>query len=189
LFNIGVLAIQGDFAKHANIIRKIGHYATEIRTTTQLQQTDALILPGGESTTVLKLLHDSGLFRAIQSYSKHHPIMGTCAGLIILAKKVENLSYPTLNLINITVARNAYGSQRESFVTAISIFLNSKRQNFEAVFIRAPIITSVGEDVEILAQHEDRPVIASSKNILVSTFHPELTDDTAIHQFFVDRFL
>ena len=187
--NIGILAIQGDFAKHAEMIENIGHNALEIRTREQLWQTEALIIPGGESSTLLKIINRFGLFKEIQEFARTRPIMGTCAGLIILANNADHLDTKSLSLIDIAVSRNAYGRQRDSFVDDISLNLNGRPINFTGIFIRAPKIISQGPDVEVIGMHGDQVVMAVSKNILVCTFHPEMTDDVSVHKYFIDKFL
>ena len=186
---IGILAIQGDFERHAITIKKLGHQAIEVRTKEELDQTTALIIPGGESTTFLTLFNEFKLADSIIQYAQNKPIMGTCAGLIILSKKADHLSYKTLDLIDIIVERNAYGRQRESFVEDIKLSLNGQERKFPGVFIRAPKINRVGKDVKILAYHKNEPVLVSQNKILVATFHPELTENTDIHQYFIKKFM
>jgi 5'-phosphate synthase pdxT subunit len=189
LKEIGVLALQGDFEKHKQVLKKIGCKAVEIRTKTQLNETDALIIPGGESTTFLKLLIEFNLIHSIQKYAKTHPIMATCAGLIVLAKKVEQFPYPSLNLLDITVKRNAYGRQRESFFDKIQLDLLGKKKEYLGVFIRAPRIVKYGNNIKVLARYKNDVVMVMSDKILACTFHPELTSDCEIHDFFKDQFL
>jgi 5'-phosphate synthase pdxT subunit len=189
MYRIGVLAIQGDFNKHRQMMQKLGQQVIEVRTTDELNETDALIIPGGESTTLVKFFHDFGLDKAIRQYATNHPVMGTCAGLIVLAQSADHLLYRSLNLIDITVKRNAYGRQRESFIADIQVSLNGTDSGYKGVFIRAPKIDRCGKTIKILGKHNGEIVMAASENILVCTFHPELTDDTRIHQFFLDTFL
>jgi 5'-phosphate synthase pdxT subunit len=186
---IGILAIQGDFERHALTITKLGHQAIEVRTKEELDQTTALIIPGGESTTFLTLFNEFKLGDSIIQYAKSKPIMGTCAGLIILAKRADQLSYKTLDLIDIIVERNAYGRQRESFIEDIDLLLNGKERKYPGVFIRAPRINHVGNGVKILARHKNEPVLVSQNKILVATFHPELTENTDIHGYFISEFM
>jgi 5'-phosphate synthase pdxT subunit len=186
---IGILALQGDFDRHASTIRRLGYQAAEVRTKEELFQTNALIIPGGESTTFLNLFNEFQLNDSIIKYAKNKPIMGTCAGLIILSKDAGSLPYKPLGLIDIIVKRNAYGRQRESFVENIDILLNGKPGKFPGVFIRAPKIQQIGEGVNILARHQDDIVLVSSGNILVATFHPELTENTDIHNYFIKYFI
>jgi 5'-phosphate synthase pdxT subunit len=187
--HIGVLAIQGDFDKHRRMLQKLGQQVSEVRTAAELNMTDALIIPGGESTTLVKFFHDFGLGKAIQHYAADHPVMGTCAGLIVLAQSADHLPYRSLNLIDLTVKRNAYGRQRESFTAEIQLSLNGTDSGYQGVFIRAPKIDRCGKTIRILGQYNGEVVMAASGTILVCTFHPELTDDARIHKFFLDAFV
>jgi 5'-phosphate synthase pdxT subunit len=189
LRRIGILAIQGDFEKHKEVIKKLGHTALEIRNSRELYKTDALIIPGGESTTFRKVIDPSNFDIDLKQYAVNHPIMGTCAGLILLAREVIELPYPSLKLIDITVQRNAYGRQRESFIDNIALNLNGTTSAFLGVFIRAPKIIKYGNDVQVLATHDNNAVLVTTENILTCTFHPELTDDIRIHQYFLNHFL
>jgi 5'-phosphate synthase pdxT subunit len=185
---IGVLALQGDFEKHARIVTELGFTPKLVKTEEALKQCDRLIIPGGESTTFLKLIDRLNLRNALLSYGKEKPIFGTCAGLIILANQVENDSFNTLGLINIEVSRNAYGRQIDSFIDKINLNIEGQEQSFEAIFIRAPRIVRCFEGVTPLAYHKKDVVMAANKNILVASFHPELTDDLRIHDFFINHF-
>ncbi len=185
---IGVLALQGDFARHAEMVIKTGREAIEVRTGDQLKRTDALIIPGGESSTFLKMINRFNLFENIRDYANHKPVMGTCAGLIISATQADGLESTPLGLIDISVMRNAYGRQKESFIDDIIINLNGKEQNFTGVFIRAPKIESYGSDVQPLGFHNDDVVMAGNDRILVCTFHPELADNPAIHEYFFTQY-
>jgi 5'-phosphate synthase pdxT subunit len=189
LKKIGVLALQGDFEKHRQILITSGCNPCEVRTADQLNKTDALIIPGGESTTFAKLFDEFNLHSHIQKYAQSRPVLGTCAGLIVLAKKVENFPYPTLGLINITVKRNAYGRQKESFVSDIQVNLIHEKRDYLGIFIRAPKIIKYGNNVEVLAKYNNDIIMVMSKNILACTFHPELTNDPLIHKFFINTFL
>ena len=171
------------------MLLSLGREVLEVRTAEQLFQTDALIIPGGESTTLVKFFKEFALDKAIRQYAINHPLMGTCAGLIVLAKSVDNLPDTFLGLIDIEVKRNAYGRQRESFVDQIQINLNGNPSIFTGVFIRAPKIGQYGKQIQILGRHHDEIVMVASENILVCTFHPELTDDTRIHNYFIKVFL
>ena len=186
---IGILAIQGDFDRHARIVKSIGHLPVEVRTLNELSRTDALIIPGGESTTFLRLFNEFDLTDGIKIYARKHPIMGTCAGLIILSREADHLPFNPLGLLDITVKRNAYGRQRESFIDDIEIFLNGTTKKTPGVFIRAPKISHIGNDVKVLARYKDSAVLVSSKKILAATFHPELTDNYDIHNYFVKYFI
>ena len=182
---IGVLAIQGDFAAHIRVLRHVGVDAVEIRRSSDLVSLDGLILPGGESTTMLKFIEDEGLAEPITDFARPgKPIFGTCAGAILLARDVYNPSQPSLGLIDIGVERNGYGRQVDSFVADIEPALEGGL--LEAVFIRAPKIKRAGPDVEVLGSLNGEPVLVRERNILAATFHPELTEDTRVHRMFAD---
>ena len=184
---IGVLALQGDFALHARALQKCGVEAVEVRKPVELDQVDGLIMPGGESTTLLKLMDAWGFVPALEKFhSAGKPIFGTCAGLILLAREVESPKQFSLGLIDVTVERNAYGRQRESFEAAGTAHLDTKPVRLEMVFIRSPRIRRVGPDVQVLAEHGGEPVMARQDRVLVATFHPELTETTTVHQYFCD---
>lgn len=184
---IGVLALQGDFALHAKALAKCGVEAVEVRKPLELDEVDGLIMPGGESTTLLKLMDAWNFVPALEKFhSAGKPIFGTCAGLIILAREVENPKQFSLGLIDVTVERNAYGRQRESFEAPGTVRLHDKPVQLEMVFIRAPRIRRVGPGVEVLAEHGGEAVMARQDRVLVATFHPELTDSTVVHQYFCD---
>ena len=180
---VGVLTLQGDFREHLAALKKLGVEGCGVRTIEDLEKVDGLIIPGGESTTIANLLEKSGLFSALKERGKNgFPMYGTCAGEILLAKEITNYPNSYLGLIDITVRRNAYGRQVDSFEADLHI---KNIGAFHAVFIRAPIIEWVGPKVEVLAEHEGIPVMAQQKNILVSSFHPELTNDLRIHEYFM----
>lgn len=182
---IGVLALQGAVAEHLKSISSAGAEGIAIKQTEQLSEVDGLIIPGGESTTIGKLMRKYGFIEAIREFSEQgKPIFGTCAGLIVLAKDIEGSEEPHLGLMNIAVSRNAFGRQRESFETDLDI--KGIEQPVRAVFIRAPLISQVGEGVEVLSEYQDEIVTAREGHLLASSFHPELTDDYRLHQYFVD---
>ena len=184
---IGVLALQGDFALHAKALARCGAEAVEVRKAEQLADLDGLIIPGGESTTLLKLMHEWGFVPAIEKFHREgKPIFGTCAGLILLAREVENPAQFSLGLIDVAVERNAYGRQRESFEAQGTATLGARSAPVEMVFIRAPRIRRVGPGVQTLAHHRDEPVMAREGTVLVATFHPELTTDSTVHAYFCD---
>ena len=184
---IGVLALQGDFALHAKALAKCGVEAVEVRKASELDEIDGLIIPGGESTTLLNLMDAWKFPPALEKFhSAGKPIFGTCAGLIILARDVENPKQFSLGLIDVAVERNAYGRQRESFEAQGTVRLDDTPVQLEMVFIRAPRIRRIGPGVEVLAEHRGEPVMARQDRVLVATFHPELTDSTAVHQYFCD---
>jgi len=182
---IGILAIQGDFAAHAAMLQSLGAETIEVRTVTDLEQCQALILPGGESTTQLQFLEEEGLFAAIKKFAANkQPVFGTCAGAILLAAHVNGPPQASLGLLDMTVLRNAYGRQLASDVFFGPSKL--KTEPMEMVFIRAPIIEKVGLGVEVLAEYAGKPALVQKDNILAATFHPELTDDPTVHQHFLD---
>ncbi len=184
---IGVLASQGAFAEHISVLRRLEVEAAPVRLPRELGGLDGLIIPGGESTSISKLMHDYKLVGEIKSLGQDGlPIFGTCAGMILLAKKGA-ASYPEpLGLIDIQVERNAFGRQRESFETELSIPALGK-EPFHGVFIRAPLIKCVDGNVQILARLDDGTVVAARQGkILVAAFHPELTDDLRFHRYFLD---
>lgn len=184
---IGILAIQGDFEKHKQAISKLGEEAVLVRTKAELDSCEGLIIPGGESTTLTNLLKKHGLWDEIRVFASARPIFGTCAGLIILAARVNKNHVQTLGLIDITVERNAYGRQVNSFIDDVEININGTEKHFEGVFIRAPRIVELGKGVVPLAHHNQDVVMAEQDNILVATFHPELTDDLLVHRYFVEK--
>ncbi len=184
---IGVLALQGDFARHRQALARCGARSVEVRKPEQLDEIDGLIVPGGESTTLLKLMDAWGFVPVLEKFhAAGRPIFGTCAGLILLAREVEQPRQASLGFIDVTVERNAYGRQRESFEAAGQARLGGPPRPVEMVFIRAPRIRRTGPAVDVLARHGDDPVMARQGSVLVATFHPELTDDDAIHRYFCD---
>lgn len=184
---IGVLALQGDFALHARALARCGVDAVEVRKPEQLAEVDGLVIPGGESTTLLKLMDAWGFVPALERFHREgRPIFGTCAGLILLAREVENPRQFSLGFIDVDVERNAYGRQRESFEAHGAARLGERSAPIEMVFIRAPRIRRVGPGVEVLARHGDAPVMARERSVLVATFHPELTSDPGVHAYFCE---
>lgn len=182
---IGVLALQGAVTEHMVSIGKTGAQGVAIKRTEQLGEVDGLIIPGGESTTIGKLMRKYGFIEAIREFAGHgKPIFGTCAGMIVLAKQIEGGEPAHLALMDITVARNAFGRQRESFECDLEV--KGIAEPVRAVFIRAPLITGTGPDVDVLAVYNSEIVTARQGNLLVSSFHPELTDDYRLHQYFAD---
>lgn len=179
---IGVLALQGDFAAHCEALRTAGAVPVEVRTAEDLGDVDGLVLPGGESTTMLKLLDVEHLFEPLAEFGREKPIFGTCAGAILLAKEVVNPTQRSLGLMDLTVERNAYGRQIDSRISKIDI----EGHTAEAVFIRAPIIRRTGPDVSVLASYENAPVLASQGLHMVATFHPELSTTNTVHARFVE---
>jgi len=184
---IGVLALQGDFDRHAKALERCGVQDVEVRKPEQLADVDGLIMPGGESTTLLKLMDAWGFVPALEKFhAEGRPIFGTCAGLILLAREVENPRQFSLGFIDVGVERNAYGRQRESFEARGSATLEHRATPVEMVFIRAPRIRRLGAGVETLATWRDEPVMARQGSVLVATFHPELTDDRGVHEYFCE---
>ena len=182
---IGVLALQGDFAAHNRMLARIGVQSVEVRTPEDLEHIAGLIMPGGESTTMLKFLIEEGLAEPIRDFAgAGTPVFGTCAGAILLANEVTGPPQPSLGLIDITVERNAYGRQVDSFVGEAESELSGGK--LEAVFIRAPRIRRVGAGVETLAHVGGEPVLVRQGNILAGTFHPELGSDQRVHRLFVE---
>lgn len=181
---IGILAVQGDFEAHAAMLASLGIETVEVRTPGDLAGCDGLILPGGESTTQLQFLQDEGLYEKIHNFvSDGHAIFGTCAGAILLAKEVQNPKQASLALLDMTVLRNAYGRQIASEVASGPSKL--KGEPLEMVFIRAPIIERTGDGVEVFAEYGGKPVLVRKERLLAATFHPELTDDTTVHEYFL----
>jgi pyridoxal 5'-phosphate synthase pdxT subunit len=181
---IGILAVQGDFEAHAAMLKELGAETAEVRTAADLEGCDGLILPGGESTTQLKFLQEEGLADSIQKFAaRGGAIFGTCAGAILLATEVEHPRQDSLKLMDMTVMRNAYGRQIASDVVCGPTSL--KKEPLEMVFIRGPVIERAGPGVEVLAEYAGKPALVHHENIMAATFHPELTDDTTVHQYFL----
>jgi pyridoxal 5'-phosphate synthase pdxT subunit len=189
---IGVLALQGDFLEHAAVLRRLRVEPREVRTADQLKGLDGLIIPGGESTTFCRLIEDFRLFEPLSAFVRGGtPTWGTCAGMILLARHASDLPFPTLQAIDIDVDRNAYGRQVDSFEADITIPAIGAGE-FHAIFIRAPVVASVGDGVEVLSTCSrtpgDRavPVAVRQGAVFATSFHPELTDDTRVHRYFLD---
>lgn len=181
---IGILAVQGDFAAHAATLQSLDADTVEVRTVCDLESCDGLILPGGESTTQLQFLREEGLYDAIRKFaSAGNAVFGTCAGAILLATHVRNPPQPSLGLLDMTILRNGYGRQLASDVFFGPCTL--KKDPLEMVFIRGPIIESLGPGIEVLARHSGQPTLVQKDNLLAATFHPELTDDPTVHQHFI----
>ena len=184
---IGILAVQGDFELHAEMLRRMGVAWRLIRRASDLEQADGLILPGGESTTMLKFFAEENLCPAIKEFAaKGKPVFGTCAGAILLAREVLNPPQESLGLLDISIERNAYGRQVDSSVQEGQCPGLSSRP-VEMVFIRAPIIRRVGTGVKVLGRANDLPVLVEQGNVLAATFHPELTQDETIHRYFMKK--
>ncbi|MGG1519847.1 pyridoxal 5'-phosphate synthase glutaminase subunit PdxT [Paenibacillus oryzisoli] len=182
---IGVLALQGAVAEHIRGIEQAGAEGVVVKRTEQLDELDGIILPGGESTTIGKLMRTYGFIDALRAFSAAgKPIFGTCAGLIVIAKEITGQPEAHLELMDMTVARNAFGRQRESFETDLPI--KGIDENVRAVFIRAPLIEKVGPGVDVLATFNGQIVAAQQGHLLAASFHPELTDDFRMHSYFLD---
>ncbi|HXM12797.1 MAG TPA: pyridoxal 5'-phosphate synthase glutaminase subunit PdxT [Terriglobales bacterium] len=178
---IGVLALQGDFDAHRRRLEELGAEVVLVKKTNQLNEVDGLVIPGGESGTFLKLLGEDGL-RKLKDFVRTNPTFGTCAGCILLATEVENPKQAGLGALDITVRRNAYGRQIDSSIREGQF----RNEPIEMVFIRAPKIERVGEGVEVIATEGKDPVLVRKGKTLAATFHPELSDDPRIHQYFLD---
>lgn len=182
---VGVLALQGAVAEHIRSIERAGAEGVAVKLPEQLSGLNGLIIPGGESTTIGKLMRKYGFIEAIRTYAAQgHPVFGTCAGLIVMAKEIEGGEEPHLALMDIKVSRNAFGRQRESFETDLDV--KGLTEPLRAVFIRAPLITGVGDRVDVLSTYKEEIVTARQGHLLVSSFHPELTDDSALHAYFLE---
>jgi len=181
---IGIVAIQGDYEAHAKALDRLGVAHQFVRTPADLAGVNGVILPGGESSTHLKVMTEEGLFDALKQFAREGgAFFGTCAGAILLAREVHGPAQESLGLLDISILRNGYGRQLASDVHEGPTKL--REQPLEMVFIRAPIIESVGKGVEVLASDAGHPVLVQQGRILAATFHPELTDDTTIHEYFL----
>jgi 5'-phosphate synthase pdxT subunit len=181
----GVLALQGDFREHARTLADAGATPVEVRTPDELSSVDCLVIPGGESTTIAKLARLGGMVEPVRARAAGGmPIFGTCAGMIVLAERVEG-GEPLFGLFDITVRRNAYGRQVESFEADLDVTGIGHR--VRGVFIRAPWVQDIGPDVSVLAEHEGRPVVLEQGNLLVASFHPELVAETALHEYLLRK--
>jgi len=182
---VGVLALQGDFEAHEKALARAGADAVEVRTAKELENVQGLVIPGGESTTMLKLLDATGLKEPLRQFAETKPIFGTCAGAILVARQVTNPVQESLGFMDIEVQRNAYGRQLDSRI----VNLNPEMEGgeLEAVFIRAPIIRNVGPEAKVLARYKGDPVLVEEGRHLVATFHPELSQDDRIHRLFLDK--
>lgn len=186
---IGVLAIQGAFFEHMDVLKRLNVQGKLIKKVSDLEDIDGLILPGGESTAMAKQMKENGLFEAItHKINEGCPVMGTCAGLILLSKEISNQPVQTLGVMNIRVKRNAYGRQLDSFSTFASIKKISETP-LELVFIRAPYIEEVGDGVDVLCVVDNHIVVAQQNHCLALAFHPELSGIDVIHQYFIDTMI
>lgn len=184
MVKVGVLALQGAVREHARSIEKCGAVPVIVKKREQLEEIDGLIMPGGESTAIRRLIDRYDFMDGLKQFAKDgKPMFGTCAGLILLAKNLVGYEQPHIGVMDVTVERNSFGRQRESFEERLDI--SGIADDYEAVFIRAPHIVQAGENVEILAKHDGRIVMAREGNILGCSFHPELTDDHRITAYFI----
>jgi pyridoxal 5'-phosphate synthase pdxT subunit len=182
---VGVLALQGDFEAHRRALERAGAEAVAVRTAGELAGVEGLVIPGGESTTMLKLIDQEKLLVPLREFGRERPIFGTCAGAILLARGVENPPQPSLGLMDMEVERNAYGRQLDSRIA--HLHPRGMDGEMEAVFIRAPIIRHVGGDAKVLATYDGDPVLVEQGRHLAATFHPELTEDARVHLMFLEK--
>jgi len=181
---IGVLALQGAFAKHVAAIEKLGAEAREVRTPRELYECDALIIPGGESTVIFRQLDFIELRKSVQEFGSTKPLFGTCAGLILMSKKVLNDPLVPFGILDVEVERNAFGRQADSFKTQVEL-VGKPVKAIPAIFIRAPRIRAVGDEVKVLATYEGEAVLVQQGLHMGATFHPELTEDLTVHRLFL----
>lgn len=183
---IGVLALQGAFAKHAEMLKRLGAEVIEVRKPEDLDRCDGLIIPGGESTTIMRQIKFIKLEESLKSFAQKKNIFGTCAGLILISKEILGNTMKPFGLIDMSVERNAFGRQADSFSREVLISTDAKTAKpYRAFFIRAPRIRHIGSDVKVLAAIDGEPILVQQGNHLAATFHPELTDDPAIHAYFL----
>ncbi len=182
---IGVLALQGDFEAHEKALERAGAEAVEVRSSSDLAGLDGLVIPGGESTTMWKLINEENLVEPLREFGRRRPIFGTCAGAILLASDVANPPQPSLGLMDISIERNAYGRQLDSRIARLQPA--DLDGDLEAVFIRAPIIRRVGSTAKVLASYQGDPVLVEQGRHLAATFHPELTADSRVHRIFLNK--
>lgn len=183
---IGVLAIQGAFLKHQEVLRKLGIQSTLVKHPADLSGINGLIIPGGESTTMTKILRSEKWSDDAEQFARTHPVFGTCAGAIMLSSSESHKVNPW-HIIDMEISRNAFGRQIHSFITEIETENGMRQEKFPAVFIRAPRITSIGDQVQVLGRYKGEPVLVRQGSALAATFHPELTDATDIHQYFIEE--
>ncbi len=188
---VGILALQGDFEAHAQALARAGAEPVLVRTAAGMETVDGLIIPGGESTTMLKLLELMDLKEALRRFAARRPVFGTCAGAILLAAEVRNPAQECFALLDLTVERNAYGRQIASSIAqlepAAAFEQRAGAGTLEAVFIRAPIIRRTGPEVHVLAEYKGNPVLVEQGRHVVATFHPELTQDSRVHELFLAK--
>lgn len=184
---IGVLALQGDFAKHVEVLRSLGVEVQEVRKPQDLELCDGLIIPGGESTVMLRQMEFIQMRQPLLTFAQQKPLFGTCAGLILMSQNIQSSPLQPLKLLDVEVERNAFGRQVESFQAFVSLeFMPGHSKTFPAFFIRAPRIRKCGQDVQVLARLENEPILVRQGHHLGASFHPELTADPQVHQYFIE---
>lgn len=184
---IGVLSLQGDFAKHIEMLLGLGVTVKEVRTSKDLEECDGLIIPGGESTVIMRQLNFIGMREKLVHFANYKPVFGTCAGLILMSQHIQDSNMNPLQILSVNVERNAFGRQIESFQVPVELHLEvNEVKIFPAFFIRAPRIRTVNPSIEILATYQGEPVLVRQGLHLGATFHPELTADSIIHRYFLD---
>ncbi len=181
---IGVLGLQGAYAKHFAVLKQLDVQSVDVRRPEDLKECYGLIIPGGESTTMTKLINEIDMYDALLNFAADRPVFGTCAGMILMATKVDDDRVETLNLIHMEIERNAYGRQVDSFIDNLDVTTNGQAFSMRGVFIRAPRIKNLGEGVEVLASVNDEPVLVQEGQHMAAAFHPELTGETRIHDYF-----
>lgn len=184
---IGILALQGATEPHVQKFKQLNFPAIEIKNSTDLKSISGIILPGGESTAMINLLHKTHLWEDLKEFASKKPTWGICAGSILLAKNVVSPKQDSLKLLDITVERNAYGRQLSSFIDTLQGMNSFKEISLEGVFIRAPKITEIGNGVDVLIKHKDEIVMVEERNLWASTFHPELSVQTFLHEKFIEK--
>lgn len=185
---VGVLALQGDYLHHKALLERLDENVLLVKKPEHLKKCNGLIIPGGESTTLVKLMKNIGLFEEIPRFNEHWPVFGTCAGAILLSRTVANHPVESFAIMDMVIERNAYGRQIDSFIDDVVVNLDGKEETVEAVFIRAPKIKSVNTaTVQVLSQHNDDIILVENDRAMAATFHPELTDDLQIHQYFLNK--
>ncbi len=180
---VGILSLQGDFEAHGRAFERVGAQPVYVRHASELQDIDGLVLPGGESTTMLKILREQNLFEPLRKFGQQKPMFGTCAGVILMANEVLNPVQESLGLLDMTVERNGYGRQIDSRIAGIDV----DGESMEAVFIRAPVIKRVGEGGKVLAEYQGAPVLVEAGRHLAATFHPELSQGTKVQELFLAK--
>jgi pyridoxal 5'-phosphate synthase pdxT subunit len=187
---VGVLALQGDFEAHGRALEKAGAQVVYVRKAEELKEIDGLVLPGGESTTMLKLLNLEDLMKPLGEFAREKPVLATCAGVILMAREVSNPQQESLGILDLAVERNGYGRQIDSRIVELEPSTDFQERagagKLEAVFIRAPVIHKIGPAGKVLASYLEHPVLVEQGRHLAATFHPELTTDNRVHQLFVD---